>query len=168
MKISHLLVSVGILFSMTVVAANTILTQNVRIYSEDRGCYANIATTVDRQVELSVYKGDSIYPNWTSWLEWGRGYAGFMSNDGSVFIAVNEEYSEYRSLMMVYYRDKQESYTVKSIPVAKEHLKLQGGKFLWIDLSNIRGRFLYDASGKATSFELVLIDSRVIGVELKQ
>jgi hypothetical protein len=148
-------------------AAEVVLTQNVRLYSENGKYYANLARINGRVKEFAVHKADAIDAEWSSWLDWGKGYAGYLSNDGTVFIAVNEEYSESSNLITVYYRGKQESYTVKSIPVEREHLLPRSGTYLWVDPAASRARFLYEPSGAASSFELVLLDGRVIGLELK-
>jgi hypothetical protein len=143
------------------------LSQNIRIYSENKAFYANIARSASNAMDLSLdssFVGD---PEWSSWLDWGKGYAGYTSNDGSVFIAVNQEYSENSNLITVYRREKQESYTVKSIPINREFLKLVNGEYRWIDFDACRARFLYDASGAASSFELVIINNQVIGLMLK-
>ena len=164
---TRILVLLLVCSAFPTVVAEVILTQNVRVYSENGKYYVNLARSNGRVKDFSVYKADSIDAEWSSWLDWGRGYVGYLSNDGAVFIVVNEEYSDSNNLITVYYRGKQESYTVKSIPMEREHLAPRNGTYFWVDPAASRARFLYDASGAATSFELVLVDSRVIGLELK-
>ena len=155
--------------SVSLVTAETILTRNIRVYSENMLYYANIAKSADNNTELSVSMVKSSNELWSSWLDWGNDYSGYLSNDGSFFVAANSVYSENHNLITVYHREKQESYTVKSIPMNKEFLKLINGKYLWIDtdIEVNRGRFLYDGAGAATAFEIVLNDRRVLSIKLK-
>lgn len=167
MKTSRVLALLLIYSLVSSAAAEAVLTQNFRVYSKNGDYFANLARKNGSVREFSIHQANSIDAAWSSWLEWGKGYSGYLSDDGSVFIAVNEEYSENNSLITVYYREKQESYSVKSIPMDKEKLTLSKGKYVWFDAAVGRARFLYDGSGRAVSFELVLVDNRVIGLELK-
>jgi len=149
------------------VSAEPILTQNTRVYSENNAYYANIAKSANNLTELSVFMVKTGDKMWSSWLDWGNDYSGYLSNDGAVFIAVNHVYSEYHNLITVYRQAKQESYTVASIPMNREYLRLVKGKYLWTDFDTNGSRFLYGSSGAVESFELERNDKRVVSIKLK-
>lgn len=153
--------------SFTLLSAQVVLTNNIRVYSENKSFYANIAKSANNITELGVFRVSSGNEEWTSWMEWGKDYTGYLSNDGKVFIAVNSVYSEYHNLVTVFYPSKQQSYTVKSIPIGREFLKLLNGRYLWIDPDLNYLGFKYDGGGSPIAFEIELNDKRVVGLKIE-
>jgi hypothetical protein len=145
--------------------AEDVWTNNIRIDSADLSHYANIAKAVSGITDLTVYKSGAAGELWTSWLDWGPEYSGYLSDDGSVFVAVSTFYADDRNLVTVYYRNRQDSYTVKSIPVGREFLRRVNNKLLWIAEDGAIA-FRYGPAGAPAAFELKLTDNRVISIRL--
>lgn len=143
------------------VSAEDVWTRSVRVASEDGGYYAVIADSTSGVTDLEVYKTGGAAPLWSSWLDWGGDYTGYLSNDGTVFVALNAAYADTHNLATVYYRTKQEAYTVKSIPLGREFLRRSGSKYLWLS-EGAQPRFAYGSGGAPLSLELKLADGRTV------
>jgi hypothetical protein len=116
--------------------------------------------------ELEVSRPSNEQELWTRNIDWPKDCFGMLSNDGKVFVVVNDNYSEEQYLVTVYTADKQAGYSVNEIKISREFLITRDNKHTWIDLDEKHISFVYDASGSARYLDLVVYSGKTLEIQL--
>ena len=147
------------------VSAEEIRSTNVRVYSENKKYYAEIAKKTN-VVEVQIFEQGREFEEWSNWVDWERGRIALVSDDGRFFAVINNDYSDAANLVTIYSHLKQEAYSVRSILIGREFLKNESGLLRWIEDADKDIKIKYGENSKAESIEIRIIDGRILSIGL--
>lgn|GEM_PF-3022994 len=128
---------------------------------------AKITERASGVMELSVFTSSG-KRLWGRTIDWNEGFSGFLSNDGSVFAVVNDDYSTLDLLVFIYSKEGQAGYSMRQIVVPPEFLEERGGEKVWIDPVQGNVNYQYDGSGKPRYLDIRALSGKTfeIGLDL--
>jgi hypothetical protein len=138
---------------------------NEKVVSANGQYRGNLKSMGNNTFEFEV--SDSLgIPLWKEWVEWSDGLVAMLSDDGKVFVLINDEYSGRKPLVVVHRQGSQEAYSINAIALKPELLKARNSRLVWFENAEGAARFVYGAAGKAASVEIKTVSGEILSISL--
>ncbi len=147
-------------------AAQDILSINTRVYSKDKSHYIYLSEKSVGTIEARMYRVGETESEWSAWIDWSRSSYGIVANDGSAFVVIECEYSEYRSPIIVYGPFAPQAYSVKALGIALEYLALDGNRRYWVEPIRANFSVNYSPEKHALSVDVRMLNEKWIRIGL--